>query len=201
MVMGGWSVALTGVFAATGLYCLWRVMAGRSQGIETVADVNHVLMSPAMVVMLWWPSAGAGRWVEVTVFGGLALFFFHHLAGSVTVTARAAALMHAGMNVGMVWMLLAMPALMSGGGMEMDGGMAGMSGHQHGAGTTTAQDLVGLQAWSALLSWVVTGLLALAAAWWLVRAIRHRGHRVQCCCHGLACAGMGAMLALMIPGL
>lgn len=189
MLSGVWPVALTVVFAATGLYNLWRLATARSQGFETVVDVNHVVMSPAMVVMLWWPSATGARWPQIVVFGGMALVFFHRLSGSDTVTTRAGALMHAAMNLGMVWMLITMPALMP---AAMD-----MPGMEHHRGSIS--DLTGLDAWAALLSWVVAGLLVLATLWWAVRVARTRGHRLACGCHGLSCAGMSAMLALMIP--
>lgn len=97
------------------------------------------------------------------------------------------------MNLGMVWMLMAMPSLMP---ATMD--MPGMAmGHKHHRGSIN--DLTGLHAWAALFSWVVAGLLALATVWWLVRVARAHGHRLVCGCHGLSCAGMAAMLALMTP--
>jgi hypothetical protein len=171
VLTGAWTVALTVVFAATGLYCVWRLAARRSQGHETVVDVSHVLMSPAMLVMLWWPMASTGKWAQIAVFGGLAILFFHHLSGSDTVPERAGAMAHAAMSLGMVWMLVAMPLLMSGG------------------------------AWTTLLSWVAVGLLAITAGWWLNRAARIPGHRVLCSCHAASCAGMATMLALMTPAI
>jgi hypothetical protein len=147
-----------------------------------VVDVNHVLMSPAMVVMLWWPADGLARWVQVAVFGGATVVFFRHLAGSVEVAARTGALLHAAMNFGMVWMLVAMPAHER---MEMTG----------------PHPVVGIQAWAALLTGVVAGSLSLAAAWWLLHAVRSRGHRILCTCHALATAGTAAILALTMPSL
>ncbi|MGW6276201.1 DUF5134 domain-containing protein [Kribbella sp. NPDC055071] len=192
------SVALTVVFSATGLYCLWRLMTVRRPPMETLVDVSHVVMGPAMVVMLWWPSAGQARWIQMAIFGGFAVVFLYHLAGSVTVTARAGALVHGAMNLGMVWMLAAMPILMSSGGgmagMEMD-----MAGMDHGA--VSLSDLVGIQAWTAMLSWVAVGLLIISAGWWLVRLIQTPGHRILGGCHCLTCAGMATMLALMTPAL
>ncbi|MEV5968085.1 DUF5134 domain-containing protein [Kribbella sp. NPDC051952] len=195
MLSGVWPVALTVVFAATGLYNLWRLATARSQGFETVVDVNHVVMSPAMVVMLWWPSATGARWPQVVVFGAMALVFFHRLSGSDTVPTRAGELMHAAMNLGMVWMLITMPALMP---AVMDMPAMAMV-HEHRRGSIN--DLTGLHAWAALLSWVVAGLLALATLWWAVRVARAPGHRLACSCHGLSCAGIAAMLALMTPAL
>ncbi|MEU4191828.1 DUF5134 domain-containing protein [Kribbella sp. NPDC026611] len=169
MIAGAWAVALTVLFGGTGLYCLLRLVVGRRRGIETVVDVNHVVMSPAMLAMVWWPATGVALWALVALFAAGALVFLRHLASSVDVTARAGALMHAAMNFGMVWMLLAMSSL--------------------------------TQTWTAMLSWDVVGSLALAAGWWGLRAVRSRGHRIACSCHGLATAGTATMLALMLPGL
>lgn len=135
-----------------------------------------------MVVMLWWPADGAARWVQVAVFGGATVVFFRHLAGSIEVTARTGALLHAAMNFGMVWMLIAMPPHAH---MEMAG----------------AHPVVGVQAWTALLTGVVAASLALAAAWWILHAARTPGHRILCTCHALATAGTAATLALTTPGL
>ncbi|MFD7154960.1 DUF5134 domain-containing protein [Kribbella sp. NPDC059898] len=180
MLPAGPAIALTVVFAVSGLYCLWRVAAGRGQGIETVVDVNHVLMSPAMLLMLWLPAPPGITWVQIALFSGLALVFFRHLSTSDGVTARTGALLHGGMNLGMVWML-AVSML----------GMSGMAGMGHAGGGT----------WTGLLSWSVAGLLLLSAAWWFGRVIRAPGHRLLCCCHGLSTGGMAAMLALMTPAL
>jgi hypothetical protein len=191
------SVALTVVFSATGLYCLWRLMTVWRPPMETLVDVSHVVMGPAMVVMLWWPSADQTRWIQIAIFGGFAVVFLYHLAGSVTVAARAGALVHGAMNLGMVWMLVAMPILMAaGGGMATDMSMD-MAGMDHGS--SSLSDLVGLQAWTAMLSWVAVGLLILSAGWWLVRVFQTPGHRVLGGCHCLTCAGMATMLAVMTP--
>lgn len=171
MVTGAWTIVLTAVFAATGLYGVWRLSTRRWQGIETVVDVSHALMSPAMLVMLWWPMAATGQWAQMAVFSGLAVVFFYQLSGLDTIPERAGAMAHAGMNLGMVWMLAAMPRLMSG------------------------------EAWTTLLSWSAVGLLVITAVWWLVHAARTPGHRALCGCHGLSCAGMATMLALMTPAL
>ncbi|MGZ0145953.1 DUF5134 domain-containing protein [Kribbella sp. WER1] len=184
MLPFGQAVALTVVFAASGLYCLWRVASGRGRGIETVVDVNHILMSPAMLLMLWLPSTTAVVWVQIALFAGLAVVFFRHLSISDGVVARTGALLHGGMNLGMVWMLAV--GLVGVSGMA---GMAGMSGMSHG------------HTWTGLLSWSVVGLLTLSAAWWFGRMVQTVGHRVLCCCHGLTTGGMAAMLALMTPAL
>ncbi|HZX01581.1 DUF5134 domain-containing protein [Kribbella sp.] len=178
------SVALTIVFAVSGLYGLWRVASGRGRGIETVVDVNHVLMSPAMLLMLWLPSTPGIVWVQIVLFSGLALVFFRHLSVSDGVTARTGVLLHGGMNLAMVWMLAVGTVGM--GGMA---DMAGMPGMDHAAGPT----------WTGLLSWSVVGLLVLSAAWWFGRVMWGSGHRILCCCHGLATGGMAGMLALMTP--
>lgn len=193
MIPFAWSVALTAVFVASGLYCLWRVASGRGRGMDLVVDVNHVLMSPAMLLMVWWPSATGSTWVQIVAFSGLALVFFHDLSRSREVTARTAALLHGGMNLGMVWMLAVGMSSMS--GMSDMADMPGMD-MDHAGG-----QLAGVQAWGALLSWPVAGLLALSAGWWFVRVVRVPGHRILCCCHGLASGGMAAMLALMTPSL
>ena len=191
VLTAAWAVALTVVFVATGVYGVVRLGTRRWEGMGAVVDLNHVVMSVAMVVMVWWPSFVAGRWVQIAVFAGLAVVFVQDLVGAESVTARAGALAHAAMNAGMVWMLVAMPALMAAGpGLGMD-----MPGMHHGAVSA------GVQAWAAFLTWDVVGVLVLAAAWWTAEVVRSRRHRVLCCCHGLSCAAMAAMLAVMTPGL
>jgi hypothetical protein len=152
---------------------------GVGRRTEAVVDVNHVLMSAAMVVMLWWPADGVARWMQVAVFGGATVVFFRQLAGSAEVTARTSALLHAAMNFGMVWMLIAMPA------------------HDH----MEMHPLAGVHTWTAMLTGVVAALLTLAAAWWLLHAVRTAGHRTLCTCHALATAGTAATLALITPSL
>jgi hypothetical protein len=187
----GWQVALTGLFSATTAYCFWRLATARSQGIEAVVDVNHILMGPAMLLMVWWPSATGAKWLQLAVFAGMAVVFARHLSGLVTVTGRTGALLHAGMNLGMVWMLLAMPTLMTADpAMAMD-----MPGHQH------FSELTGTRIWAAMGSWIAVGLMILAAAWWIFRVLRAPGHRMLCTCHALTFGGMAAMLGLMTPAL
>ncbi|MDX2969202.1 DUF5134 domain-containing protein [Kribbella solani] len=195
MLTTGWAVALTAIFGGTGAYCVARLATRRWAGIGTIVDLNHVAMSVAMLVMVWWPSFSGGTWPQVAVFAGVGVVFVHHLAGSETIAARAGALAHVVMNGGMVWMLVAMPALMAAGGMA---GMDAMAGMHHGGGSDVSS---GVQAWVTMLTWDVVVVLALGAAWWIVQAVRTRGHRVLCGCHGLACAGMAGMLALMTPAL
>jgi hypothetical protein len=192
MIPIAWSVALTAVFVVSGLYCLWRVAAGRGRGMDLVVDVNHVLMSPAMLLMVWWPSVTGSTWVQLVAFSGLALVFFRDMSRAHEVSARTAALLHGGMNLGMVWMLAVGMSSMS--GMPDMAEMAGMDMDHTG-------HLTGAEAWGALLSWPIAGLLALSAGWWFVRAVRVPGHRILCCCHGMAAGGMAAMVALMTPAL
>lgn len=193
MIPAGPAIALTAVFVLSGLYGLWRLASGRGRGMDMVVDVNHVLMSPAMLLMLWWPPATGATWVQIVLFSGLALVFFRHLSGSDDVTARTGALLHGGMNLGMVWMLAV--------GLSGMSAMSGMAGMSDMAEMTGGEHTGGAQTWTTLLSWPLAGLLVLSAAWWFGRALRAPGHRTLCCCHGLATGGMAAMLALMTPAL
>ncbi|MGP5597345.1 DUF5134 domain-containing protein, partial [Brachybacterium alimentarium] len=80
--------------------------------------MNHLVMSLAMLLMVWRPVGTAGTWIQVALF---ALFGVVMLLGLPTVHAvgeRVAVVSHVMLNAAMIWMLLAMPLLM---GHDMGG--------------------------------------------------------------------------------
>lgn len=205
MLTGTWSVILTALFAATGGYALWRwsgAVSARAVRPETdalpgvspdpVIDLNQVLMSAAMVIMIWWPSGPIGSWLQVAVFAVFAVIMA--LSGRPAgpgVRHRAGSVAHVIMNLAMVWMLAAMPLL-----MPRSAGAAG--GHHHGAGGGPIGPAVGqAPLWAVAVSWLATGVTVAVAVWWAVRAIRSRTERLHCCCHAAMGVGMAAMIGAM----
>lgn len=205
MLSDSWAVALTVIFSVTGVYCLWRwvsrytVRRTDREPAELLVDLNHVVMSVAMVVMVWWPAGTAGRWVQVGIFAVLGLAFGAQLSRAGSASERAGGLTHLVMDAAMVWMLAAMPQLMA--GMTSAGPGMDMPGMSMPGEDSISAGVAATPIWAGTVNWVAVGALALAAGWWVVSAIRSAGHRVHCSCHGLMGVGMGLMLVAMHPGL
>ncbi|ALE80790.1 hypothetical protein WY02_22945 [Pseudonocardia sp. AL041005-10] len=70
--------ALTAVFAATGFYALARwatAVSERRSAAHRTAELAHLLMSAAMVVMTWTWYGSAGLWTQIVLFSVLGVFF------------------------------------------------------------------------------------------------------------------------------
>lgn len=212
MIAAPWDLIFTVLFAATGLYCLIDLVRGlRARGRggaldpDVVIDVTHVIMSAAMILMVWVNITEVVLWTLAVLFAILAVALVPAFRSAADRARRLDLAGHVTLDVAMIWMLAAMPLLMAGmgsgtgemSGMDQMAGMADMSaGGEAGDGgmmMTTATPL-----WADLVNVAFVVLSAAAALWWLARAVRtsghHRGHFV---CHTGMAAGMAAMLVVM----
>ncbi|HTF49646.1 MAG TPA: DUF5134 domain-containing protein [Pseudonocardia sp.] len=174
------SVLLTVIFAATGGYSLLRWASLRA-GVaghhgDRVAELSHLVMSVAMIAMVWAYGGPAGNVAQIVLFTVLAGYFLARLP----VGRRGARLggcpapgFHLLMCASMVWMVAAMPLLMGG----MPTGSAG--GHMHGmpmGGADSAgqdgQPPAPTPAWAVVVTVAVSVALLAAAGYWLRRAVR-----------------------------
>ncbi len=214
--------ALTLLFAGTAGYGLLRV--ARTYAFSTGATVltgarapagagnvaissydrsiglSHLLMSVAMLAMVWmWGGAGA-QVVQLVVFGGFTLLFLLWAGSASREGGRRAGVAfgyHALMAGSMVWMVAAM-TIMTG----HQWGVAS-AGH-HDAAALGTPELAATPGASAAPFWtvavtlaLVVGLLAAAASW--ARAARGRSRdRAGAVSHVLLSAGMAVMLLVMI---
>ncbi|MFS2243016.1 MULTISPECIES: DUF5134 domain-containing protein [unclassified Microbacterium] len=201
MIASPWDLILTVVFFATGLICLGDLIARRIRrpartedlADEELIDINHAVMSAAMILMTWVTVLDAVTWAQIALFAIFALALLPALARAHGFPHRVELVGHVVLNAAMIWMLAAMPLLMAGMDMGGDGGSA-HAGH-HGGG-----DEMGLMAtpvWADVVNTAFIVACTLGAAWWLYRAAVARGHRMHALCHALMAAGMGAMLWLM----
>jgi Domain of unknown function (DUF5134) len=101
----------TVVFVATGGWALYRLaIRGSDSGVDHPTELAHLLMSLAMVAMVWDWSGGpdsASGIVQVVVFGLFSLWF---LPG--TLRGSLPSGLHLVSTAAMVWMVVAMPYLM-----------------------------------------------------------------------------------------
>jgi hypothetical protein len=203
-------LAFTLVFAVTGLYSLFRLVA--PAGGDRVAELAHLLMSVAMLGMprglTGGPESASGV-VQLAVFGLLGAWFLAHRlrTGGPVLSGSAYHVVALG---SMVWMVAAMPALMGTGGAAG----SGPGGHEHdGHGATAAPGPDGVAGaapspWIQVVTIVGVLLLAAAAAGWAARAVRPgpvpagtarlTGPRPAACCHVLMSLGMAGMLLAML---
>lgn len=203
MLASPWDVILTVAFAVTGAFCLWHVAAPRPNGrpqAERVIDMLHLIMSVAMVVMIWIPFGTIGTWIQAAVFAVLGILLLGSaLSRSLPRTRRADLVSHVMLSAAMVWMLAAMPLMMAGMPMPSGGSGGGHEGHAMPAASDgSASGLAATPGWVDVVSWALVALCAVVVGWWAFRVAtdrRHRGHRL---CHLGMGAGMGLMLALMV---
>lgn len=129
------SALFTALFAVTGVYALlrWaslRVAATDRTGDE-VAELAHLLMSLAMIGMAWGYSTSASDIAQLVLFGAMGAYFLVRMAAdraSASTCACPDPGYHLLMCAAMVWMVVAMPWLMTGmassdhqASMQMDG--------------------------------------------------------------------------------
>lgn len=202
MIASPWDIILTATFFATGLICLGDLIArriGRRADAEGLADgelidINHAVMSAAMILMIWATVLDAVTWAQIAVFAIFALALipgFRRTAHGFP--HRVEIVGHIVLNAAMIWMLAAMPLLMA--GTDMGGGEGSAHTGHHGGGDETG--LMQTPVWADVVNVAFIIACAAGAVWWLYRAVVHRGHRMHALCHGLMAAGMGAMLWLM----
>lgn len=210
MISSPVNVALTAAFGVTGLYCLFHLLstrrrdAGRGPGPLTdaqVVDVNHVIMSVAMIVMTWVMIGDVLLWAQVVLFVVLAASLLLNWQRATSAVDRVDVAGHVLMDAAMIWMLAAMPLLMA--GMDHGHGAGHGSGHGdhgshgghggHGMETSTAAT----PAWADVVNVGFVAVCSVAAAWWLFWVVRMSRHRWHSACHALMAAAMGVMLVAM----
>nr|WP_244630824.1 MULTISPECIES: DUF5134 domain-containing protein [unclassified Microbacterium] len=193
-----WDLILTALFAATGLWCAIDLAAHRGQARRadgsltehTVIHVNHLVMSIAMILMVWVPMIDAANWAQVAIFAIFAAALTPALATG-GVANRVSALGHITMNAAMIWMVLAMPLLMAG---MIVGGDESSAHHHHGgddSGLPTSTPV-----WADVVNGIFVIVSALAALWWILALLRRNRHWHDLCYAAMS-AGMGIMLVLM----
>lgn len=170
--------ALTAVFAATGFYALARWAAAvseRRSAAHRTAELAHLLMSAAMVVMTWTWYGSAGLWTQIVLFGVLCVFFLVTASRGVPCgpSGRVAGAAHALMAAAMVWMLAAMPLIMASPVAAAGGGGA----HAHHGGDTMDMSgtahAAGPAGWAVAVTVALCAVLLAAAGYWGARALSH----------------------------
>ncbi|MFY1635523.1 DUF5134 domain-containing protein [Solwaraspora sp. WMMB335] len=193
-----WVPVLTIVFGLTGLICVGDLVirrrgVPRDQAISDaeLVDINHAVMSAAMILMAWLMVVGVVAWAQVAIFAILALALLPAYRLARSISERVDVLGHITQNLAMIWMLAAMPTLMS----EM--AIGGGSGHSHGGAASGAVPTA-TPVWADMVNVAFVGLTAIGALWWLYRAaMTTSGHRLHLLSYAGMGAGMGTMLLLM----
>ncbi|GAB2525085.1 MAG TPA: DUF5134 domain-containing protein [Microbacterium sp.] len=203
MIGSPWNLILTLAFAFTGLVCAFD-LAGRLGRIrrkqarfggEILIDLNHLLMSAAMIWMAWSMESEFALWAQAGLFTVLTIALLPSIRRGETAAQRVDLVGHVLLNAAMVWMLAAMPLLMAGMGMS----------HAPEAGMTTGHEtvadggltLMSTPAWADAINACFVVLSVAAFGWWAYRFIASRHHRLHVACHATMAAGMAAMLLLM----
>lgn len=203
-----WDLSLTLVFLLTGVHhgvSILRRRRGRSAraagappGLSCgdLVDINHSVMSLAMVLMIWVSLGDVAVWTQVVLFGALGLSLVPELRRAAPSAWRIDLFGHVMLDAAMMWMLAAMPLLMAGmGGMGAGGGAhAGHAEHSEGAMNMSMQT----PGWADAVNAGFVLLCAVGVLWWSWRgATARRGHRLHVLRHAMMAAGMGLMLVLM----
>jgi hypothetical protein len=177
----------------TGALVVRRRASSSDQGLsdEDLVDINHGVMSAAMVLMLWLMTEGVVAWAQIAIFAILAVALLPAYQRARGTMDRVDLVSHAGQDLAMIWMLAAMPILMS----EIAGG-AGSGGHSHGGGGTSAI-ATATPAWADAVNIMFVVVAAATAGWWLYRTVTARGHRLHLLSYTTMAAGMATMLLLM----
>lgn len=185
----------TVLFLVTAVYSVVHLAAlpsGASScvghSVDRAAELSHVLMSVAMIAMMWgWsggPSSPSGA-LQIVAFGLIAIYF---LTGAVRGhRAPAAGAYHLLMALAMVWMIATMPLLTGSGaasGMDMED-MPWMSSSESGP---TGPVGPGEYPWVLPLSLVFAALLVAATLLWAYRAVKRSDGRSAHCAPTEHCA-------------
>lgn len=172
------ALALSAVFVLTGAYALVRwsaTMTGPLPPSRRMAELAHLVMSVAMLMMSWTWAGTTGVTVQIVLFTVFAGYFVldavrRYRTGSDGCAGGSA---HALMAAAMVWMLAAMPLIMP---MPVAAGAGGGHGAHsgHGGGDGAAMDMstqAGPAAWAVVLTIGACAALLATAAFWAVRAL------------------------------
>lgn len=173
------AVTLTVLFTLTGAYALTRwsaAVSARTPAAHRTAELAHVVMSAAMVVMTWTWYGSTGLWVQIALFTVFGAFFAVTAVRGIHCgrPGRVAGAVHGLMAAAMVWMLAAMPVIMptavaasGGGGHEGHGGSHGA----HGASGTDHTMHAGQAGWAVAVTVGLCVALLVAAGFWAARAV------------------------------
>src|SRR5882757_8455617 len=173
------SVLLTVIFAVTGAYSLLRWASLRADVAghhgDRVAELSHLVMSVAMIAMVWAYGGPIGNAAQIVLFTVLAGYFLTRLPvgrRGARLTGCPAPGFHLLMCASMVWMVAAMPLLMR--GMPADS----TGGHVHdlpmGGGGSAGQDgqpPAPTPTWAVVVTVALSVALLVAAGYWLRRAV------------------------------
>lgn len=203
MIVAPWNIILTVVFVYTGVVCaidliarLRRPRHGHGSGGQVLIDVNHILMSAAMIWMSWSMESELALWLQTALFAALTVALLLLLPKASTPAQRVDLGGHLALNAAMIWMLAAMPLLMAEMAMgEMDMGGTEMGGMDMSGGTDAP--MMTTPMWVDIVNVVFVALSIGAMLWWILRAVAVKGHRLHASCHAVMGAGMAAMLVLM----
>lgn len=195
--MSPWDLILTVWFSGTGVWCaadlfVHRARLRRADGAvseHTVIHVGHLVMSAAMILMIWVPVIDIVTWAQAALFGVFAIALLPAAVTRGDVRRRVSLWGHIAMNGAMIWMLLAMPLLMA----EMAGGAGGGSSHHAGGGAGMPMMT---PAWVDVVNTLFVAVSAASALWWIILLLRRNRHIHDLCYAGMA-AGMGLMLIVM----
>lgn len=198
MLTSPWNLILTALFAATGASCVVGLVAHRTRPHaadaaltpRTIIDVNQLLVSAAIVLMIWVTPFDAVIWAQVAVFAIFGMALLPDLVGAARAAGRISLLGHLIVNAATIWVLLAMPLLMA-----KTTNDPASSGHHHGGEGAATQ--MGTPLWADIVNWLFVGLTAGAALWWIVALISHRSRQVRSIRYASVAAGMAVMLIVM----
>lgn len=199
MLTSPWDLILTVLFTVTGLWCAIDLVVDRArlrttEGAVTqhaVVDINHLVMSAAMILMIWVTVIDVVTWAQVAIFALFALALVPGVFNGEGSLQLISAIGHIALNAAMIWMLLAMPLLMA--GMTM--GEGDSSGHHHGGDAATMP--MSTPVWADVINVFFVAVSAAAAVWWIVTLIRTRGRHLHDLCYAGMAAGMAVMLLVM----
>ncbi|SDJ86661.1 protein of unknown function [Nocardioides sp. YR527] len=194
MVEQPWDLLLTVAFLLTGTAGIWTLVVCPPSVGKTVLHVNHTVMSAAMILMIWVILGDIAVWTQVALFSLLSLTLVPALVRAGGRARRTDLAGHLALNVAMIWMLVAMPLLMTGAPSEGSGAHAGHTGH---AGAAALAPAVRGPDWAIVVNSLFVAVCVAGALWWLLRAAAGREHRLPAIGHGLMAAGMGTMLFLI----
>src|SRR5204862_643976 len=128
---------------------------------------------------------------QIALFALLALALLPALRRASDRARRADLVGHLALNAAMIWMLAAMPLLMTGTHATGVGGHPGHAGHAGAAAVAPTGHTPG---WVLAVNSLFVAVCLAGLLWWLLRAAAVRRHRLPAAAHGLMAAGMGMML-------
>lgn len=173
------SVLLTVACLATGSWHLGRcIRASDGGGVSAltcrISDFAHVIMSAAMLAMVWPWGMKLPAWPQLAVFALATVWFLAHAVSALRSQAEpfvqsAPPVHHALTMAAMVWMITTMPSTMA-----VSGSSSSSGGHHHSTASATADSTpVFAHVPSAVIAVnVAIGVFfILSALWWIAAAV------------------------------